>query len=119
MSNWYKNSNNSYMDSYGEEWITVTLNVDKFDKDWQKDEFYVGKNSSNAGVRSKYDFYKNLLSKDINKNIGLPEAKISDNGKIGLIDGRHRYAVMRDLGYKQIQFLVPSSQKDIFIKRYT
>ncbi len=80
------------------------VNTRKLDNELQKDkEYYVGINGAN-GSGFKYERFKRFLN--TSRRIIVPDIylKKSDNGKITTYvhDGRHRFAVLRDMGLIQI-----------------
>lgn len=81
-----------------------TVNIKKLDKELQKNpDCYVGKNGAN-GSGLKYDRFKRFL--DTNQQIVAPRIYLRkyQDGSITthINDGRHRFAVLRDMGLTQI-----------------
>ncbi len=82
----------------------VIVNTKKLDSELKKDTAsYVGKNGEN-GSRLKYDRFKQYLN--TNQPIFAPKVNIrkSSSGEINtnIYDGRHRFAVLRDMGLEKI-----------------
>lgn len=81
-----------------------TVNIKKLDRELQKNpDCYVGKNGAN-GSGLKYDRFKRFL--DTNQQIVAPRIYLRkyQDGSITthIYDGRHRFAVLRDMGLTQI-----------------
>ena len=94
---------------YGHELFGI--NVKKLDKLLQKDEsYYIAPQGKTGAISDRYNKAVDYIStgKDINASIlVLREDK---NGiRASITDGRHRYAVMRDLGMKTINFAMDSN----------
>ena len=99
-----------------QEYAIVEINISKFDADWIYDDFYLSKKEM---LSNPYylDFFSNPQNK--NRNIIMPLAGIDSKGQVGIIDGRHRYGAVRDLGGLSIPMMVPISIADKFRKRYS
>lgn len=87
------------------------INVKKLDKLLQKDEsYYIAPQGKTGAISDRYNKAVDYIStgKDINASIlVLTEDK---NGiRASITDGRHRYAVMRDMGMKTINFAMDSN----------
>lgn len=82
----------------------VNVNVKKFDKEWSKDtEFYIGKNGKGQ-IHNRYQDFIEFLTTDpeVRGPIEASEVHVNEFGKPGFVNGRHRFAVLRDLGAKTI-----------------
>jgi len=66
----------------------------KFESAWSGSPFYVGKNGK-GGINDRYARFKKYL--ETGKDIYAPLVYVRDSGVIDFSNGRHRYAVMRDL----------------------
>jgi hypothetical protein len=74
-------------------------------------DFYVGRGGEN-GITYKYrNFIKYL---ETNKPIFAPVLSLSHNS-VGLLDGRHTFAVLRDIGMKEIPLAI--EYNNIFLAR--
>ncbi len=93
------------------DYYLLDVDVEKFDKIFAQDWQYIGKYGE-RGIGTRYvDFIKYLES-------GMPihASTITvreENGKpiINFTDGRHRYSVMRDLGFDRIPVSMNESSK--------
>lgn len=78
------------------------VDVEKFDKLFAQSWGYIGPNGKN-GIPKRYSgFQKYLL---LNRPINAPSIHIKEiNGRVevGFRDGRHRYSVLRDMGFSEI-----------------
>ena len=91
-------------------YVTRNINVKKFDKELQKDkDCYVGINGQN-GSAEKYQRFVNYLSTNQEINPPILDIVETKDGKINtyIADGRHRFAVMRDLGFDEIPVNIES-----------
>ena len=83
--------------------VLLPVNIKKFDDAWSKDVgFYIafGKGGI-ADRREKFEkFYKGLESSG--GTLESPEVSVNDSGKVMFINGRHRFAVLRDKGISPI-----------------
>lgn len=94
----------------------VSIDVDKFDKLFQDNYGYIGKNGE-GGIFNRYQTFMEYLKtgKDIEASrIFATE----ENGQltISFLDGRHRYSVMRDMGMKSIKFAVDKNTENLLRK---
>jgi hypothetical protein len=79
----------------------VNVDASKFDKGWQRDQgMYVGKGGE-GGIDGRYDRAQKFFQSGP-KKFDAPEASVNDQGGITFVDGRHRYAAMRDAGHEQL-----------------
>jgi len=83
--------------------VLLPVDIKKFDAAWSKDVgFYIpfGKGGI-ADRREKFEkFYKGLESSG--GTLESPEVSVNDSGKVMFINGRHRFAVLRDKGISPI-----------------
>jgi hypothetical protein len=93
--------------------VIIEIDVKKADIDLQKDtNFYVGPHAK-GGFPEKYNKIKEL------DKIEMPYMSIDENGQVGFLDGRHRFAYLRDTGLQRIRIVVPKDKVEIFRARYT
>jgi len=95
----------------------VTIDVAKFDELWKSDPFYIGQGGSGDGVREKYQKALKFFLLDPHTrqrgagHIEASEVDVSDDS-IGVLQGRHRYSVLRDAGVKKLPVaMTPESIK--------
>ena len=93
----------------------VEVNVKDFDKLFKNDtaDTYIGKGGE-GGIANRYEAFKEYLG--TNLPIAASEAflKIGRDGKLasaGFENGRHRYAVLRDLGLRSIKMHISGDAK--------
>lgn len=88
-----------------EEYLMVEIDVAKLDNSWKEDAFYIGNEfETNQKYRQALDYIK------INNKCAVPHVGFDSFGIVGFYDGRHRFAVLRDMGIKKI--FVAVSQRD-------
>lgn len=90
------------------DYILVTLDVDKVEASWSKDrDFYVGPGGTGAAIGKRYARFQQWLDENPETPIDPPMIGLTPSRSIIFGDGRHRFAVLRDLGEKRIAALVP------------
>ena len=90
----------------------VYIDVNKFDPLFSKEtDFYIGKGGSGNSIGNRYDRFKEFLEEGI--PIEVSQVSINEDMQIGFGNGRHRYAVLRDMGFDRI----PVSMSDESIER--
>lgn len=106
--------------------VLVRINVPKFDKEWSKGrDFYIGKGGTGNAIGNRYENFlwiltlpeeqrrKYLTLESKKGKIASPEVSVSETGRIDFGNGRHRYAVLRDLGAKKIPVaMIPESARN-------
>jgi hypothetical protein len=92
----------------------VEVDLGKFDANWKKDpEYYVGPGGE-GGIGNRYDNIKDFLI-NASEPIEAPEVtRMKSIDVVSFTDGRHRAAVLRDLGAKKMTILVPKEDKQWF-----
>ena len=86
--------------------VQVMIDVAKLDASFAKDrEFYVGPQGA-GGISGRYERFGNWLNNG--EAVGMPEVCLNDNGEVAFINGRHRFAWMRDHGVKKLPVAVPA-----------
>jgi len=84
--------------------VVAEVDPQKFDAAWSKDkDFHVGPGGK-GGIGNRYENVKRLITEG--KKLPLPEVSIREDGQVGFVDGRHRFAVQRDMGHKKIHVAV-------------
>ena len=91
--------------------VLIVVDVLKFDAAWSRDEGFhipVGQEGL-AGRRNRFeDFLKT------GEPIEAPNVSVTSQGVVQFGDGRHRFAVLRDLGYKEISVSVSKKNVALF-----
>lgn len=90
----------------GREYKRVTVSVEALDKAWN--ELRVG-SGGRDGIGDRYRDAKKFLSE--NSKVRMSEVTVKRDGKIIFNDGRHRFAVLRDSGRKEIDVLMRNSKQ--------
>lgn len=94
-------------------YTTVVVDVAKVDADLAMDPgYHVGKGGIGAGIAGRYEQFKRFLARAKEEDVPIeqPRATIAtDTGRVALGDGRHRFAVLRDLGARIIPISVRRS----------
>jgi hypothetical protein len=96
---------------------TVTLSIPKVDLSWRGDTgFYLPPGAETNHIGHRYEDMVALVAK--NGSMDQPEICLNDSGEIVFIDGRHRFAAMRDIGHLTFKASVPPNQADAFTQRF-
>ena len=87
--------------------VLMTVDVAKVEEQWSGDSnFYVGPGGSGAAIGDRYNQFKAWLAEHPNTPIGAPSLGYYKGRGIMFGNGRHRWAVLRDLGAKRIAVTV-------------
>ena len=85
--------------------ILLNVNVGKIDKAWRKNNrSYIGRGGSVNAIGNRYEKFIEFLKK--NKKIEASEIYFKKDGTISFDNGRHRFAVLRDLGMDRMDIAV-------------
>jgi len=95
----------------------VDADVKKMDDSWKNEsDYYVGKDGV-GGQNGRYKTVSDFV--DRGSPIVMPEVSMrTSDGVVTFIDGRHRFAVLRDRGLKRIKVAVPNDKADEFKELY-
>jgi len=75
----------------------VMINVPAFDRGFARDRgFYIGPGGSGDAIAGRYQRFLEFLEK--NDSMEASAVSVGEDGKVAFSNGRHRYAVLRDLG---------------------
>ena len=103
------------------EYTTVVVDVAKADADLALEpSSYVGPGGSGAAIGGRYEEFARFLAEAKAKGLAIeqPRAFIGTDGRFGLGDGRHRFAVLRDQGARAIPVSVRKDQAAAMRARY-
>ena len=96
--------------------VTVMVDVQKMDADWSKDpSSYIGQDGSGQ-IRDRINGFKKYL--ETGKPIGQSEVGLGPGGTVAFTNGRHRFAVMRDMGMTEIPVSVNKGSAQKFQELY-
>jgi len=95
--------------------LVVWVDVDKFDEEWKRTnpETYIGKGGTGHTISNRYGRFQEFLK--TGEAVEMPEVGLTpeDLGipiRLGFTNGRHRFAVLRDMGLKSIPVSVDRKQ---------
>lgn len=103
------------------DYVTITIDVGKVEKDWSKSDLYVGPGGSGtASGTGRYDDFEQFLAdaRESGQSIEQPRAGLDADGMINLSDGRNRFAVFRDEGQKLLPISVPRDEAEAILAKY-
>jgi hypothetical protein len=74
--------------------VLVLVNTARFDAAWEADhpDYYIASGDQSDRYKRFVEYLKN------NRNINVSEVYVDENGLASFINGRHRFAVLRDFG---------------------
>jgi hypothetical protein len=106
--------------------VLVTVDVAKAENSWKHDyNFYVGPGGTGHSVGMRYQKLRLALERDPDLVLDAPEVALGPSStpwgperEIRFADGRHRFAALRDLGYRTVKFAVPKSDAPEMKKRF-
>jgi hypothetical protein len=100
-------------------YVLVTVDVAKVDLAWQPiREHYIGLDGSGAKIE-RLEGFSRWLNKNPAKPIWASTLYLSDERNwVHFHDGRHRFAVLRDLGYRTVRVAVPRRQAAQFREHF-
>jgi hypothetical protein len=99
----------------GPKFSLVKVNVKKFDRAWKREsDYYIGKGGLGASIGDRYQRFLHILGmpeeerrmwlqgETTSGNVAASLVNVNADGRIDFTNGRHRFAVLRDLGAKKI-----------------
>ncbi|MDD5151910.1 MAG: hypothetical protein PHC28_15760 [Flavobacterium sp.] len=84
----------------------VDFDIEKVDKLFKKDQDYYIKYLGKNSTQSEFKYQRFLDFLQNNKTIKAPSISVNDEGNISFNNGRHRFAVFRDQGFKELPMSV-------------
>ena len=102
-------------------YATVLVDVANLDAELAKDQgFYVGPGGTAAAIVGRYEEFGRFAAKAEKEGIAIEQPRmgldVAGQGFIG--NGRHRWAWLRDRGFRSIPVSVPKEQAAAFRARY-
>jgi hypothetical protein len=95
--------------------VVVYASTAKLERDLAKDVgFHVGVSGA-GGIAGRYEEFRRFLGKG--QAIAMPRMTMG-GGEASFVDGRHRFAVLRDLGLKTIPVTVAKEEAAAFRRKY-
>lgn len=95
-----------------DDYETVLVDVGKLNEGFQRDRgFAIGKGGAGA-VGGRLAGFKDWLRKHVpgGTRVEQPEVTVDADGTVSFVDGRHRFAVLRDMGVGRMPVSVPRGQ---------
>lgn len=86
---------------FGNDVKLFNLSVKKVNDSWKNDKNYYIQPNGVGGIGKRYNRFKEFLNSDPDV-IYAPVVHIDEDGNIHFDNGRHRFAVFRDIGYKTL-----------------
>ena len=96
--------------------MIIFCNINKINNSWKKSLLYITSNISELENKDKYiQSKKDLLSMKVEKP---PFIYLTDDNNIEFIDGRHRFANLRDMNCKKMPFIIYKTEYEIISNLY-
>lgn len=95
---------------------TVWVDVGKLDAGFQKDKGFAIKPGGKGAIPGRLAEFRRFLRRGT--PIEQPEVTVDDDGTVSFTNGRHRFAVLRDMGMTKIPVSVDRSQVTIARKLF-
>jgi len=87
----------------------IVVDTKAFDNAFKKDtDFYIGRGGE-GGVKGRYEGFQKFIKKGT--KIEASEVVVTDEGRVVFVNGRHRWAVERDIGMKEISVAMSSGSE--------
>lgn len=104
---------------WGDKGVLVTLAVAKLDKAWRYNRVPEG-GGEDPDTRFQYDRAQAWISVDQKVELWATTVTKEDDEEDALcfVEGRHSFAVLRDLGYTTIEAWVNRDEADELVRRY-
>jgi len=116
MSKYDVNIDNEFYDKEFET-IIITCNINKINNSWKKSSLYISSNILEIENKNKYIQSKNdLFNMKVEKP---PFIELIDNNEIVFIDGRNRFANLRDMNCEYMPFIINKCDYEIISKLYS
>lgn len=106
-------------DLWGDNGVLVTLDVTKLDKAWRYNRIPKG-GGQDPDTRFQYDRAKKWIGVGKKAKLWATTVTKEDDEEDALcfVEGRHSFAVLRDLGYTTVQAWVNRDEADEIVRRY-
>lgn len=88
----------------------VTVDVAKLNRAWRHPNTNYIDHDGSGATTEKMAFWKRWLDERPDRSMEAPTVHLSDSNRISFYDGRHRFAVLRDRGYRVIKVAVDRRQ---------
>jgi type I restriction enzyme S subunit len=96
----------------------IWVSVSKLDAAWEAaGEDYIGHGGIGASIDGRYERFGAWLRKNSGP-VELPVVAMDDGNKLGFVDGRHRFAWLRDHGVRAMPVQVEVAQQQIFESQF-
>jgi len=99
--------------------VLISADVEKLDRAWQQShEYYIDSDGLGA-TEGRVERFESWLAEHPGVPIEAPAIYLGDTHKlVRFVDGRHRFAVLRNRGYRTIKIAVLRAQANRFRKHF-
>jgi ribosomal protein L31 len=99
--------------------VLISIDVAKLDRAWQQShEYYIDSHGLGA-TEGRLERFESWLAENPGAPIDAPAVYLSDaRNWVRFVDGRHRFAVLRNHGYRTIKIAVLRDQANQFRKHF-
>ena len=93
-------------------YATVWVDVAKLDEAFQQDSGFAIKPGGEGAIPGRLEEFERFLARAKAEGIAIEQSEVvvDKDGRISFVNGRHRFAVMRDMGVTAVPISVPRGQ---------
>lgn len=90
--------------------VLVTVDVRKLDNAWKREGvgLYIPSGGGGGEIAGRRAAFSEYLKSG--KPVNTPVVNVQKDGSVRFANGRHRFSVLRDMGYHRVAVSVPRSQ---------
>lgn len=96
--------------------VVVMTDIRKFDEGWSKDQMYISPGGEGESIGDRYEHFKHYLT--TGDPVIMSEVSVIYRDIPAFTNGRHRYSVFRDMGWKKIPMSVDPESAPKFRRLY-
>jgi hypothetical protein len=90
--------------------------VTKLDESWRHNTYYIGFGGTGKAIHERYQKFGKWVG--LGEPIWMSTVCLDENEEISFIDGRHRFAWLRDHGVIDLSIQVPQNQVRLIKTRF-
>ena len=99
--------------------VLIEVNTEKLDQAYSRDTGFYIEPQGKSAIGNRRERFLKWLEDNPEEVIEAPMVSWNDfKGCVGFTNGRHRFSVLRDLGYPRIEVTVPAAQANFFRQKF-